>query len=62
MICRMNKFQRDSLIELIRAIVENEIEDPTIDTERSLKAIDTFHKAFANESEIEDKHNHVSRT
>lgn len=59
MICRMNKKQRDSLIELIEAIVMDKRGDGDLhESLRRLEAEKDFHEAFKNESS-EDDHNHV---
>jgi hypothetical protein len=58
----MNKVQRETLIELIRQMINEHETGDVEDTLMRLEAEKEFHEAFANESEKEDNHNHVSRT
>jgi hypothetical protein len=63
MICRMNRQQREALIELIEAIIDDKAPESGLEESvRRLKLEDDFHKCFENENQDEDNHNHVSRT
>lgn len=63
MICRMNKRQREALIELIRTMIDEAKEGTdTHEVLARMQAEEDFHNCFENESEIEDTHNHVERT
>jgi hypothetical protein len=65
----MNKIQREILADYIKfnAIVASMAHLPDSEAKQAardkLREIEKkYHKAFANESEKEDNHNHVSRT
>lgn len=63
MICRMNKQQRDTLINLIEAIID--VKAPGAGLEESVRRHELekdFHVCFENENQDEDNYNHVSRT
>lgn len=63
MICRMNKRQREALIDLIEAIIDDK--SPGSGLEESLRRRELeegFHKCFGNECQDEDDFDHAKRT
>jgi hypothetical protein len=62
MICRMNKRQRQALINLIDAMIVEKGSDHIGDSVRLMELEEDFHKCFGNESQIEDDHEHAERT
>lgn len=62
MICRMNKQQRDALIDLIGAIIDDKAPGAGLEESvRRRELEEDFHKCFENENQDEGNYNHVSR-
>lgn len=62
MICRMNKRQRQALIDLIDAMIVEKGSHHIEDSVRRMELEEDFHKCFENECQDEDDFDHAERT